>query len=65
MRSERYGITLKVSQGTEELMLFADDGINPFRIPLTLEDAIQLALEKSIINKNRDWSKKGGKYQHK
>lgn len=25
----------------------------------------QLALEKSIINKNRDWSKKGGKYQHK
>ena len=25
----------------------------------------QLALEKSIINKNSDWSKKGGKYQHK
>lgn len=24
-----------------------------------------LALEKSLINKNRDWSKKGGKYQHK
>ena len=25
----------------------------------------RLALEKSLINKNRDWSKKGGKYQHK
>lgn len=24
-----------------------------------------LALEKSLINKQRDWSKKGGKYQHK
>lgn len=24
-----------------------------------------LALEKSLINKNRSWSKKGGKYQHK
>ena len=24
-----------------------------------------LALEKSLINKSRDWSKKGGKYQHK
>lgn len=24
-----------------------------------------LALEKSLINKNRDWSKKGGKYQHR
>lgn len=24
-----------------------------------------LALEKSLINKNRDWTKKGGKYQHK
>lgn len=49
MRSERYGITLKVSQGTEELMLFADDGINPFRIPLTLEDAIQLASELNNV----------------
>lgn len=26
---------------------------------------IQLALEKSLINKNRKWDKKGGKYQHK
>lgn len=24
-----------------------------------------LALEKSLINKKRDWTKKGGKYQHK
>lgn len=26
---------------------------------------IQLALEKSLINKNRKWSNKGGKWQHK
>lgn len=25
----------------------------------------ELALEKSLINKNRKWDKKGGKYQHK
>lgn len=45
MRSEKYGVTVKALSSSEDLMLFADDGVNPIRIPLTLEDAEQLSAE--------------------
>lgn len=55
---------------------FAPRFVKKYLIPTIVDDIkdsdeygngliTQLALEKSIINKNRDWSKKGGKYQHK
>ena len=55
---------------------FAPNFVQEFIVP-TLVDKIDeqdeygkglityLALEKSLINKNRKWDKKGGKYQHK
>ena len=45
MYSEKYGITVKAQSSTEDLMLLADDGANPVRIPLTLEDAEKLSAE--------------------
>lgn len=55
---------------------FAPRFVKKYLIPTIVDDIedsdeygngliTQLALEKSIINKNRDWSKKDGKYQHK
>lgn len=45
MYSEKYGITVKAMASTEDLTLLADDGVNPMRIPLTLEDAEKLTAE--------------------
>lgn len=45
MYSEKYGITVKAMSSTEDLTLLADDGVNPMRIPLTLEDAEKLTAE--------------------
>lgn len=45
MYSEKYGITVKAMVSTEDLTLLADDGMNPMRIPLTLEDAEKLTAE--------------------
>ena len=45
MYSEKYGVTVKVMASTEDLTLLADDGVNPVRIPLTLEDAEKLTAE--------------------
>ena len=45
MYSEKYGVTVKAVVSTEDLSLLADDGINPIRIPLTLEDAEKLTAE--------------------
>lgn len=45
MYSEKYGIAVKVYTIAEDIAIMADDGINPVRIPLTLEDAEKLTAE--------------------
>lgn len=45
MYSDKYGIMVKVIIDTSGLLLFADDGMNPVKIPLTLEDAERLNKE--------------------
>lgn len=44
MYSEKYGVTVKAII-SEDISLLADDGTNPVRIPLTLEDAEKLTAE--------------------
>lgn len=51
---------------------FVEECLMPFlaekveeRKDFSKEIIIDLALEKSLINKQRKWEKKGGKYQHK
>lgn len=45
MYSEKYGIAVKVYTIAEDIAIMADDGINPVRIPLTLEEAEKLTAE--------------------
>lgn len=44
MYSEKYGVTVKAVI-SDDISLLADDGVNPVRIPLTLEDAEKLTAE--------------------
>lgn len=48
----------------ECLIPLLDDTVRE-REEFSKEIIIDLALEKSLINKQRKWEKKGGKYQHK
>lgn len=49
MYSEKYGVTVKAMASSEDISLLADDGANPVRIPLTLEDAEKLTAELNNV----------------
>jgi len=49
-----------MSDNSGLIVILADDGFNPFRIPLTLEDAEELSSElKSVIEREKNESKNG------
>lgn len=54
-------LTIKIASDSSDLIvILADDGFNPFRIPLTLEDAEELSSElKSVIEREKNESKNG------
>ena len=55
MYSKKNNLTVKVmSDNSGLIVILADDGFNPFRIPLTLEDAEELSSElKSVIEREK------------
>ena len=61
MYSKKNNLTVKVmSDNSGLIVILADDGFNPFRIPLTLEDAEELSSElKSVIEREKNESKNG------
>ena len=52
-------LTIKIASDSSDLIvILADDGFNPFRIPLTLEDAEELSSElKSVIEREKNEQK--------
>lgn len=61
MYSKKNNLTVKVmSDNSGLIVILADDGFNPFRIPLTLEDAEELSSElKSVIEREKDENENG------
>lgn len=61
MYSKKNNLTVKVmSDNSGLIVILADDGFNPFRIHLTLEDAEELSSElKSVIEREKNESKNG------
>lgn len=51
MYSKKNNLTIKVmsDNSSDMIVILADDGYNPFRIPLTLEDAEELNKELNIV----------------
>lgn len=51
MYSKKNNLTIKVmsDNSSDLIVMLADDGYNPFRIPLTLEDAEQLKQELNTV----------------
>lgn len=49
-------LTIKITSDTQDMIvILADDGYNPFRIPLTLEDAEKLKEQlNSVIERIKD-----------
>lgn len=61
MYSKKNNLTVKVmSDNSGLIVILADDGFNPFRIPLTLEDAEELSLElKLVIEREKNENQNG------
>ena len=52
-------LIIKVIDSDEMINIMADDGYNPCRIPLTLEDAEGLRKELDrVIERRKEWMKK-------
>lgn len=51
MYSKKNNLIIKVmsDNSSDMIVILADDGYNPFRIPLTLEDAEELNKELNIV----------------
>lgn len=57
MYSKKNNLTIKVKSdnSSEMIVIMADDGYNPVRIPLTLEDAEKLKQElETVIEREKD-----------
>ena len=57
MYSKKNNLTIKVmsDNSSDLIVILADDGYNPFRIPLTLEDAEELNKElNTVIERKKD-----------
>lgn len=62
MYSKKNNLTIKVmsDNSSDLIVMLADDGYNPFRIPLTLEDAEQLKQElNTVIERKKNENKNG------
>ena len=62
MYSKKNNLTIKVmsDNSSDLIVVLADDGYNPFRIPLTLEDAEQLKQElNTVIERKKNENKNG------
>lgn len=62
MYSKKNNLTIKVmsDNSSDLIVMLADDGYNPFRIPLTLEDAEQLKQElNTVIERKKNENRNG------